>query len=669
MIRRSLTGALLFLIAAQHSEAQYKSNFRIYPSTIAQGDTMLIVYDPTGTELEGMAPVKGAATLYRNFNWETVELDMKMTDSGWITRYVAPPGTALFSCRFSAGDKTDKGFKVNYGWMLMDSTGKKQQPGAFAAWGLLRAKSLRREMPNTVADSSVIEDYIGCYWIEREVRNNPGLRNRYVYDYLRLLKSAKKEAADTVIRMETAKTLSQPDLTETDLTGVYNTWKNLLPDSRKADSIARIILQRYPSGQFAWDMAVYDQFRDLKGNKDSLWKAFTKRFPLSEHRFDNTGIAQMYYHKVYRGVIYQDILRSENHTPRILEELLPYTPFYTLLDLYPHLIDYRMNSAHGKPITAAELLPYSKLLIGEIEKAGKIRDWAEARFYTAKEWEDYMRFSLRGAYQTHAFLLEQTGNAAEAKTWADKVKDIFQYRNAAFNDIYTRILLKLGREQEAYGYAVKSANENAVSTDMIALLKKQYIGKQGSEQGFDAYFASLKPKDKMEEQQAHLKAALINKEIASFNLESNRGGKISLSGQKGKIVVIDFWATWCPPCKAAMPGMQLVSDKYRNDKNVAFYFIATDETRSDYKAAIEKFLQEKNFDFNVLYDAKNPATGKLNDTYEKYSRAFGFSGIPLKMIIDAKGKLRWFSLGYMGSTSALADEISYLIETLKAEKS
>lgn len=664
-----LTGAAMLLLTAPALQAQSKMNFRIYPQLVKQGDTMLIVYDPTGTELEGLAPVTGVATLYRNFNWETVELPMQMTDSGWISRYVAPPHTALISCRFSAGNKTDKGFRTNYGWMLMDSTGQKQEPGAYASWGLLRTKALRREMPNTVADSSVIEDFVGCFWLEKEVGRYPYLRNRYVYDYLRLLKASKKEKADTIIRMETARTLAQPDLSEEALSEVYWTYKDLLGERKKADSIAAIILQRFPKGQFAWDMAVYSNFTNFKADKDSAWKAFARQFPPAAHRFDNTEIARMYYPKMFRSVIYEDIHKSEHPSTRVLEAMLPHAPLLVLMDLYPHLVDFRLNDTHGKPVTAADVMPFSNLLIAEIEKGSTITAWPEARFYTAREWKEFMLQRFAGAYQTHASLLEQTGQPAEAKVWADKVNHLFRYRNATFNDIYTRILLKLGQEAAAYEYTIKSANENAVSLDMIAILKKQYVKKQGSEQGFDAYFEALKPKSQLEEQQAHIRASMIKKEIAPFLLESNKGGKVDLGKLKGKIVVLDFWATWCPPCKAAMPGMKLVSEKYKADKNVAFYFIATDETKPDYKAAIAKFLQEKNFDFNVLYDAKSPATGKLNDTFTRYGKTFGFSGIPLKMIIDADGKLRWYSVGYMGSTSALADEISYLIETLKAERS
>lgn len=114
--------------------------------------------------------------------------------------------------------------------------------------------------------------------------------------------------------------------------------------------------------------------------------------------------------------------------------------------------------------------------------------------------------------------------------------------------------------------------------------------------------------------------------------------------------------------------MQMAVEKYKQDPNVNFYFVDTQEYIKDFKAQTQAFIKEKNFDFTILYDGKNPKTGKFDEVYSKYAKAFEFSGIPEKMIIDQNGKLRWMSNGYFGSPTELADEISIIIEYLKAEK-
>ena len=69
----------------------------------------------------------------------------------------------------------------------------------------------------------------------------------------------------------------------------------------------------------------------------------------------------------------------------------------------------------------------------------------------------------------------------------------------------------------------------------------------------------------------------------------------------------------------------------------------------------------------MLVDNVNSQTGTRSAVYDAYCKAFKFSGIPHKMIIDGEGNLRWSVGGYMGSPSALAEEVSFVIETLKAE--
>ena len=143
-------------------------------------------------------------------------------------------------------------------------------------------------------------------------------------------------------------------------------------------------------------------------------------------------------------------------------------------------------------------------------------------------------------------------------------------------------------------------------------------------------------------------------------------GKIVRSiDQKGKIIILDFWASWCAPCKASFAGMKLVVDKYKADPNVVFYFVDTQEHTDNYKEIVMRFIKEKGYDsFNVLFDN----TIKGSKTNDELAKKYNIGPIPQKLVIDAKGNLRFVSVGYNGSPSELADEISIMIELVRAEK-
>jgi thiol-disulfide isomerase/thioredoxin len=132
------------------------------------------------------------------------------------------------------------------------------------------------------------------------------------------------------------------------------------------------------------------------------------------------------------------------------------------------------------------------------------------------------------------------------------------------------------------------------------------------------------------------------------------GNKVSFDDYRGKIIIIDFWATWCGPCLAPFPGMKKAVVKYENDSWVKFLFINTWERVEEKTKNAADFILKNDYPFHVLVDDENKVI-------EKYK----VSGIPTKFIIDSEGNIRFKSIGFAGSDDKLVEELSTMISLIK----
>src|SRR5690554_4232897 len=143
-----------------------------------------------------------------------------------------------------------------------------------------------------------------------------------------------------------------------------------------------------------------------------------------------------------------------------------------------------------------------------------------------------------------------------------------------------------------------------------------------------------------------------------FTLKDLDGNTVSLSDFEGKVVVLDFWATWCAPCIKSFPAMQMALDKYKDDPGVEFLFINTWEQRDDPSVMVKQLMERRGFNFLVLLDQKDPVS-KRNPVVESY----GVIGIPAKFIVDTKGNIRHKVTGFKGgSDEAQVRELATLID-------
>jgi peroxiredoxin/TolA-binding protein len=128
-----------------------------------------------------------------------------------------------------------------------------------------------------------------------------------------------------------------------------------------------------------------------------------------------------------------------------------------------------------------------------------------------------------------------------------------------------------------------------------------------------------------------LRRLAIGSRPIDFNVKDTNGKDLNLDRFKGKVVLLDFWATWCAPCKAEMPNLRRLHKKYK-DKGFEIVGISLDQSRQ----AFDRYVAQNNIEWPQHFDGR----GYYNEVAMKYK----IRAIPATFLIDREGKLRYRSI-------------------------
>ncbi len=129
------------------------------------------------------------------------------------------------------------------------------------------------------------------------------------------------------------------------------------------------------------------------------------------------------------------------------------------------------------------------------------------------------------------------------------------------------------------------------------------------------------------------------------------GETFELADAQGKVVVLDFWATWCPPCVKTLPALQKVHEHYASNDDVIIASVNTDSGKNR-KRKVELFMKNNHFAFPVLLD-------------EAFSiqNAYRIESIPTMVVLDRNGVVTKVKVGVATSNiDTLAENIQALVE-------
>lgn len=127
--------------------------------------------------------------------------------------------------------------------------------------------------------------------------------------------------------------------------------------------------------------------------------------------------------------------------------------------------------------------------------------------------------------------------------------------------------------------------------------------------------------------------------LADDTLQALDGTEVILSDSKGQVVILDFWATWCPPCRNSIPTFIRLHEKY-HDRGLVILGIGLDD-----EDALQKYAKDAGIPYLVLVGNNDIA------------KAYGVTGIPKTIFVDKKGKVRKTQVGFAPELEAPFDAL------------
>ncbi|KUJ61297.1 hypothetical protein AR687_14020 [Flavobacteriaceae bacterium CRH] len=619
------------------------------------GATLNMTYDAKGGPLENIKEINGYAYVFNDYRWEVEDLKMKKNGAVWNADFTVPKNCGFMAFKFYGntdnGLVTDTGQDTGY-MLVVFKEPKVKMPGADLAWATFRNKDFNSQFSSYFKDFTIGGDATE-YWLKKEVADHGQNFPKFIDTYIKILKVQKPEKFDELghrfLGDFVKKMNGQP---EEVYVKVHNLYLYELKDKVKGDSLEAVIQKQFPKGAFMRFKA-YQKIAPIAdaAERNKVINQFLVDFPNNsevpdsqKYLYDN--IVKMQFGYYFESKDYKTILA-----------MIPNMNFANLNDAYHQNIS---KALYIKSVEPEVIETMAVPIIKQMQQKVNDLSYMQGIYWSPNQATENAKTQLNTELVIQIRMYDILKKYKEVLETFELLPFQKRYEKASVNDIHVRALEALNKP--IIEVLKNAAKANTLSEGLTAKLKEAYLKEGKKEIDFPVYLEKLKKENNSEE-----KIALMAPVKApAINVLTSDGKPKQLALDNGKIIVIDFWATWCGPCKKAFPAMQQLVTNFKEDKQVEFYFISTQENKEGYKKEALAYLKEKGLKLDTYFDLVKKSGGTNNESFAKYAAIFKSSGIPRKVVIK-NGQIRFTSEGYSGNPGQLVDELTNVINALKQE--
>ncbi|MEM6965596.1 MAG: TlpA disulfide reductase family protein [Bacteroidota bacterium] len=613
---------------------------------IQPNQVMTIHYDPTGTDLVG-EEVFGVAQIFDDkMRSKSYDVDLKMNDEGSYTgKFKVPQKAHVVALSFE--NETQKVVDNNdkQGYVYVVHSGDQISPEAYlTAFYAVGPYARSLEIKSNATKAKMYFDKaIGGDATKK-------MHPQYINAYASLLQLEKDKEGFAQLEPHIEATLDDTKgLSEKDMTNLYNTARMVKAEDL-SKRIKEKIMEEFPKGK----MATAKKFEDFRKNENveellamhQELEAITKKDKDFENQFryaTEVLISRLVKAKDFEKVQqYISVIKNPSNKAAIYNNLA--------WDLAGGGLEEEATNIDFAEKISKRSLEWTKEAMTSAE--------AKPDYYTARQWKKASKYNYGMYSDTYALTAFKKGKTADAVQYQKIAVESYEFRDAEMNHRYSVYLEKEKGAKAAMTFMEKMISEGHANSALKNDFEKLYKANVSIEEAYTLYLAQLEKEAKAKHLE-EIRKSMIEKDAPNFALKNLNGETVSLESLRGKVVIVDFWATWCGPCIASFPGMQKAVDKFKADDEVAFVFIDTWESgkpEAKEKKAKE-FIEANNYSFNVLMDLENTMVAD-----------YGVNGIPTKFILDKDGKIRFSSRGFSGNDDSMVEEISNMVDILKNDK-